>query len=294
MVCATKSTPRLPTEIEERNLSRFAREQNGGMDAVAPGLRTEMPPASYIMSAEGYQLATYSWGDLDAEPVLCVHGFASSCRDNWVETGWVRALTTAGYRVIGVDQRGHGRSDKPHDPRAYSMSAFVGDLVAVLDTYLIDNVRYLGYSLGARVGWQLAVDAPEHVGRAVLGGIPDGRPLGRLRIEQARAYAEEGMPVQDAVTQNYVKLAERVRDNDLRALIALAEGMRFGDADPDPQHPPVQPVLFATGSEDAILERSRALAATAPNGAFTEIPGRHHFNTPGSRVFREETLTFLA
>jgi pimeloyl-ACP methyl ester carboxylesterase len=263
------------------------------MDAIAPTLRTEMPAPSYIMSAEGYQIATYSWGDPDAEPVLCVHGFASSCRDNWVETGWVRALTAAGYRVIGVDQRGHGASDKPYDPLAYSMGAFVGDLIAVLDTYLVDDVRYLGYSLGARVGWQLAVDAPEHVGRAVLGGIPDGRPLGRLRIEQARAYVDSGTPVADPVTQNYVRLAERVRDNDLRALIGLAEGMRFGDADPDPEHPPMQPVLFATGSEDAILERSRRLAATVPNGRFVEIPGRHHFNTPGSRIFREQALDFL-
>lgn len=264
------------------------------MEAVSPILRTEMPPASYVMSAEGHQIATYAWGDPDADTVLCVHGFASSCRDNWVETGWVRALTGAGYRVIGVDQRGHGASDKPDDPRAYSMGAFVGDLIAVLDTYLVDEVRYLGYSLGARVGWQLAVDAPEHVGRAVLGGIPDGRPLGRLRIEQARAYAEKGIPVEDPVTLNYVRLAERVPDNDLRALIALAEGMRFGDADPDPERPPVQPVLFATGTEDAIFERSRALAATAPRGGFVAIPGRHHFNAPGSRVFREEALAFLA
>ncbi|WP_203580757.1 alpha/beta fold hydrolase [Microbacterium hibisci] len=263
------------------------------MDAVAPTIRTEMPPPSYIMSAEGYQIATYSWGPPDAEPVLCVHGFASSCRDNWVETGWVRALTGAGYRVIGVDQRGHGASDKPYDPLAYSMSAFVGDLIAVLDTYLVDDVRYVGYSLGARVGWQLAVDAPEHVSRAVLGGIPDGRPLGRLRIEQARAYAEQGIPVEDTVTQNYVRLAERVATNDLRALIGLAEGMRFGDADPDPERPPVQPVLFATGSEDAILERSRVLAGSAPNGTFTEIPGRHHFNTPGSRAFRDAAVDFL-
>lgn len=264
------------------------------MDAVAPIVRTEMPQPSYIMSAEGYRIATYSWGEPDADTVLCVHGFASSCRDNWVETGWVRMLTNAGYRVLGVDQRGHGASDKPHDAEAYSMAAFVGDLMAVLDTYLLDDVRYLGYSLGARVGWQLAVDAPEHVGRAVLGGIPDGRPLGRLRIEQARAYAEHGTPVDDAVTQNYVRLAERVHDNDLRALIGLAEGMRFGDADPDPERPPRQPVLFATGSEDAILERSRALAATSPNGTFLEIPGRHHFNAPGSRVFREAGLEFFA
>ena len=72
--------------------------------------------------------------------MLCVHGFASSCQDNWVSTGWVRDLTRAGFRVLGVDQRGHGASDKPHDPRDYTMDALVGDLLTVLDTYLLDTI----------------------------------------------------------------------------------------------------------------------------------------------------------
>lgn len=254
---------------------------------------TAVPDPQFVMSAEGHRIATYAWGDDFDDTVLVVHGFASSCRDNWVDTGWIRDLTRAGYRVIGVDQRGHGLSDKPHDPHDYTMSALVGDLLIVLDTYLLDTVHYVGYSLGGRVGWQLLVDAPDRVARAVLGGIPDGRPLARVKIDQARAYAEHGTPVDDAVTQNYITLAERVSSNDLGVLVALAEGMRLGDADPDPARPPRQPVLFATGTEDAILERSRTLAASAPNGTFFEIPGRHHFNAPGSRAFRQEAVTFL-
>ncbi len=134
--------------------------------------------------------------------------------------------------MIAVDQRGHGASEKPHDAASYTLPTLVSDLVAVLDTYLVDQVRYLGYSLGGRVGWQLAVDAPEHVERAVLGGIPDGRPLARLKVEQARAFLDHGEPVQDATTLRYVSLAERVPGNDLRALVAIAEGMRLGETDP--------------------------------------------------------------
>lgn len=254
---------------------------------------TEMPSPQFIMSAEGHRIATYSWGD-DADPtVLCVHGFASSCQDNWVSTGWVRDLTRGGFRVLGVDQRGHGASDKPHDPRDYTMPALVGDLLTVLDTYLLETVLYIGYSLGGRVGWQFMVDVPHRVSRGVLGGIPDGRPLARVDLQQARDYVEHGTPIEDRVTQNYVTLAERVPGNDLRVLVALAEGMRYGDADPDPANPPQQQVLFATGSEDAILERSRLLAAATPHGEFVEIPDRHHFNTPGSRVFRQEALGYL-
>ncbi len=209
--------------------------------APPPLILTEMPSPQFVESPEGYRIATYSWGDDGAPAVLCVHGFASSCRDNWAATGWVRDLTRAGLRVVGVDQRGHGASDKPHDPHDYTMDALVGDLLIVLDTYLLDEVRYVGYSLGGRVGWQLLVEAPERVTRGILGGIPDGRPMSRLRIEQARAYVEHGTALDDPVTQSYVTLAERVAGNDLGVLISLIEGMQSGDIDPDPANPPRQP-----------------------------------------------------
>ncbi|MFZ8488525.1 hypothetical protein ACO1MQ_13870, partial [Staphylococcus aureus] len=90
----------------------------------------------------------------------------------------------------------------------------------------------------------LAVDAPEHVERAVLGGIPDGRPLARLQVDQARALLDHGEPVQDATTLRYMSLADPVPGNDLRALVAVAEGMRLGQTDPDPASPPQQPVLI--------------------------------------------------
>lgn len=259
-------------------------------------LITEMPEPQFVMSQEGHRVATYTWGweDDDAPVALCVHGFASSCKDNWVDTGWVRDLQRAGFRVLGIDQRGHGASDRPHTAIEYAMDAFVSDLTIVLETYLVDTARYVGYSLGARVGWHAAVALGDRIERAVLGGIPDGRPLGRLDIAQARAFAEGGDEVTDPVTRNYVTLAERVPGNDLLALVALAEGMRFGDADPDLGHPPQQPILFATGSDDAILEDSKHLAAATPNGRFVEVPGRHHFNAPGSKDFRAAGVAFLA
>ena len=262
------------------------------MSPAFPAL-TDMPQPQFVMAADGTRIATYLWGEDDAPTVLCVHGFASSCRDNWVNTGWVRDLTRAGFRVLGVDQRGHGASGKPHEAVDFSMENFVDDLVKVLDDYMLESVLYAGYTLGARVGWQLAVAAPNRVERAVLGGIPDGRPLARLQIDQARAFVEHGTPIEDVVTQNYVKLSERVEGNDLRSLVALAEGMRLGDADPDVSNPPLQQILFATGSDDAIMEQSKLLADATPNGSFVELPGRHHFNAPGSRVFREAAVEFF-
>ncbi len=263
------------------------------MKGMALPLITEMPEPKFVMSGDGFRIATYSWGDPDGPVVLCVHGFASSCRDNWAATGWVRDLTRAGFRVLGIDQRGHGASEKPHEPDEFSMEHLVSDLENVLDTYLVEEFSYLGYSLGARVGWHAAVALPHVLERAVLGGIPDGKPLGRIDLAQAHAYLENETEVTDPDTINYVRLAERVPGNDLRSLIALAEGMRFDDDDPDLGDPPQQRILFATGAKDSIVEQSRLLAEASPQGYFYEIPGRQHFNAPGSRDFRAAGLEFL-
>ncbi|KAA9132382.1 alpha/beta fold hydrolase [Microbacterium caowuchunii] len=263
------------------------------MTSSLPAL-TEIPDPQFVISGGNVRIATYTWGD-EADPtVVLVHGFASSTRDNWVNTGWVRDLLRAGHRVLAIDQRGHGLSDKPHDPRDYDVRRLVADVEVVLDTYLVDEASYVGYSLGARVGWEVTKDLPDRILRTVLGGVPDGVPLSRLDLDQARAFVEHGTPVADRVTQNYVSLIERVPGNDLRALLAIAEGMRFSSAaDPDPATAPEQPILFATGTLDAIIEGSRALAAACPQGRFVEIPGRHHFNAPGARAFREAAVAFL-
>lgn len=252
----------------------------------------EPPEPRYVMATDGVRIATYDVGDPDDPAVLAVHGFASSAAANWFATGWVRELVRAGYRVVAVDQRGHGRSGKPHDAAAYSMVQLVADVATVLDAYLIDEAAIVGYSLGARVGWHASLGSEHRITRAVLGGIPDGRPLTRFRIAEARAHVDDGAPLDDRLTRAYVDMARRSPDNDLGALIALVEGQQDG-LQPDPLEPPRQPVLFATGSEDGIIEASRRLAAATPLAEFLEIPGRNHFNAPTAREFRDGAIRFL-
>jgi pimeloyl-ACP methyl ester carboxylesterase len=251
------------------------------------------PPAKGVASVDGVTIATYEFGEPDARPVLLVHGFASSGLLNWRNSGWVRDLLRADYRVIAIDQRGHGESDKPHSPDAYTIDLLLADVEHVLDTFMLDEVDYVGYSLGARVGWRTAVHAPERIRRLVLGGIPDGDPLTRFRVDEARAFITDGTEIDDRLTANYVKMAGGIRGNDLTALISLVEGMR-GGPQPDPANPPSQPTLFATGSEDPILAASQALASATPLGSFYEIPERGHFNAPTARGFRDAALEFLA
>jgi pimeloyl-ACP methyl ester carboxylesterase len=255
-------------------------------------LKPEIPPARSVISPDGTNIATYEFGDPDAPTVFAVHGFASSALLNWHSTGWIRDLVRAEFHVIAIDQRGHGASDKPHSPAAYTMGLLVADVLAVLDTFMLDEVAYVGYSLGARVGWEAARELPGRISKAVLGGIPDGDPLTRFQIAEARAHIEHGLPVDDRLTGAYLQMASGIDGNDLTALVALVEGMR-GGPQPSADNAPDQPTLFATGSEDGILPKSRALAMAA-EGQFFEIPGRNHFNAPTSRHFRDAALKFLA
>ena len=250
------------------------------------------PPHRFVYSADGVNLATYEFGDSSAPTVLAVHGFASSAVANGHVTGWTRDLIRAGFHVIAIDQRGHGLSDKPRSPAEYTMEALVDDVLQVLDAYLLDEVCYAGYSLGARVGWQAARELEGRISRAVLGGIPDGDPLKRFKVTDARAHIEHGTEVDDRLTGAYLTMARALPGNDLKALVALVEGMR-GGPQPGAENAPAQPVLFATGSEDSILEASKTLAAATPHGGFFEIPGRNHFNAPTSRAFREAAIDFF-
>jgi len=92
-------------------------------------------------------------------PLVLQHGFSNSL-DTWYERGYVDLLKHD-YRLILIDARGHGASDKPHDPEAYALQLRAGDIVAVLDQLHIAHAHFFGYSMGGWIGFGLAQYAPE-------------------------------------------------------------------------------------------------------------------------------------
>ncbi|MBM3520931.1 MAG: alpha/beta hydrolase, partial [Alphaproteobacteria bacterium] len=76
-------------------------------------------------NSDRVEIAFESWGE--GPPVLLIHGFASNRFVNWRDTGWVKTLTEAGFRAIALDNRGHGESEKLHDPARYHLAEMVGD-----------------------------------------------------------------------------------------------------------------------------------------------------------------------
>ena len=103
------------------------------------------------------------------EPVLLIHGFASNARVNWVDTGWVKTLADSGFRVVTIDNRGHGESEKLYNPDLYSALEMAEDARRLLDHLGIRQAHVMGYSMGARIAAFLTVNHPSRVVSAVFG-----------------------------------------------------------------------------------------------------------------------------
>ena len=98
------------------------------------------------------------------------HGFSDSS-ETWYERGYVAALKPK-YRLVLIDVRGHGQSDKPHDPPSYTPEKFASDIVAVLDDLGMKTAAYWGYSMGGWIGFAMARHALDRVACFVIGGAP--------------------------------------------------------------------------------------------------------------------------
>src|SRR3974390_973695 len=107
----------------------------------------------------------------EGEPIVLVHGFASSKNVNWVYPTWVSELRKGGRRVITLDNRGHGESSNLYHVADYSIPLMANDILALMDHLDIDRADVMGYSLGGRMAAWLALNAPERLRSAILGGI---------------------------------------------------------------------------------------------------------------------------
>src|ERR1700738_2043619 len=85
----------------------------------------------------------------EGDPILLVHGFASTKNVNWVYPAWVSELRKNGRRVVALDNRGHGDSAKLYDAESYHIPIMAADVTALMDHLNIELADIMGDSLGA-------------------------------------------------------------------------------------------------------------------------------------------------
>jgi pimeloyl-ACP methyl ester carboxylesterase len=250
-------------------------------------------PSFSFFHHDGLKLAYFDEGEPSGPPVLLIHGFASSALVNWVHPGWLKTLGDGGYRVIAIDNRGHGQSDKPHDPEAYHVPLMAADAIALLDHLGIPEAHVMGYSMGARITAFAALANPHRIRSVIFGGLGIGMVTG---VGDWDPIADALLaPSLEDVTHERGRMFRAFADQTKSDRLALAACIRTSRDELTPQDVAriTVPVLIGVGTKDDIAGSPQELAALMPNARALDIPGRDHMLAVGDRVFKKAALEFL-
>ncbi|MFP3920990.1 MAG: alpha/beta fold hydrolase [Dichotomicrobium sp.] len=242
--------------------------------------------------SDGVRIAYRDEGD--GEPVLLIHGFASNSSVNWVGPSWFKTLTDAGYRVIALDNRGHGESEKLYDEADYGADIMAEDARRLLDHLGIGEAHVMGYSMGARIGAFLTARHPERVKSLVLSGMGVNlvRGVGGAGPIAAALEAESVDDVANDAARSFRVFADQT-GSDRRALAACIRSSRKAITAEDLNAAGV-PMLIAVGTDDVVAGSAAELAKLLPGAEVLDIPDRDHMRAVGDPVHKKGVLAFLA
>jgi pimeloyl-ACP methyl ester carboxylesterase len=234
----------------------------------------------------------------DGRPLVFLHGGTVDFRANYAAFGWPEKFMARGFQVVGLDFRGHGQSDKPHDPRAYGTANVAGDVIALLDHLRLDHVDLVAYSIGTAMALHLLQAIPARLGRVALVATGDGliglpphefsRVLPALAVVADRSAYPEDLPKHAAAYWNFIEAT----GGDRPALKAFAEAryppLSVADARSIPH-----PVLVVSGDSDRVLGRGPRLAGALGNARYLEVAGADHFSLAADVTVQEAVADFL-
>jgi pimeloyl-ACP methyl ester carboxylesterase len=210
-------------------------------------------------------------------PALVLQHGITQCVEDWFECGYVAALRPR-YRLILVDARGHGQSDKPHDAASYALDSRVADVVAVIDAVGVERAHFWGYSMGGYIGFGMAKHAPQRINALVIGGQ---HPFARNQ-EGLREMMREGISGGgDAFIVAFEKMegpisdayAARLRRADFEVYVAMARD-RAGME--DMLGTMAMPCCIYAGDADPVFSQARLASERIANSRFFSLPGLTH------------------
>lgn len=250
-----------------------------------------MPPAQRFTTADGLSLAWYELSAGDGlPPILLQHGFSSSTFHEWVEYRIAEAVIGLGRRVIGIDARGHGNSDKPHDPRFYGGGKMPADLMGLVDHLGLSTYDLVGYSMGGGIAAAVAAADPR-VRRVVISGVGEGLVRGQRAFApgaMARAFragTDEGL----GEIERSMRAGAIMRGNDLLALAAHSDAVTLAPIDVGAIS---AETLVMAGDTDPLATHPEVLAEAIPGARLVVVPG-DHWHSKRSAEFRDALIAFL-
>jgi pimeloyl-ACP methyl ester carboxylesterase len=252
------------------------------------------------------------------EPVVLIHGFTADIDKNW-RTGFTAGpqnnrqgprifeALSRNYRVIALDNRGHGKSDKPHDTKQYGLE-MVEDIVRLLDHLKIKKAHVVGYSMGAIITAKLLATHPDRLLSATLGGhsgirdasrnqfydqlaesLEQGKGFGPLIVALTPAGRPKPSPEQIAVIN-----AGLSKSNDPKALAAVVRAFTELAVPPEKLKTNQVPALALIGELDPLKKGVDALQKEMANLKVVVISGADHVTAVSSPEFIKSLSEFLA
>lgn len=236
-------------------------------------------------------------------PVVLLHGLGFSANLQWREGGQIDALSKH-YRVIALDNRGHARSAKPHDPKQYG-NEMSEDLARLLDHLKIEKAHVVGYSLGGFIALKFVVTHPDRLLSAAVcaAGWEQPTPENLAFAEDVAQQFERGelslilqrlggYPQLNAAERLVVRTALTLTGSSL-AFAAVTRGAHGLDVTEDQLRNNNIPVLTLIGDKDGLLPDAQTLHAHMAMHQLIVLPGMTHGNAGGSGAFLADLEEFL-
>jgi len=242
------------------------------------------PSHGYLVASDGVKVHYLVMGR--GTPVVLIHGYTGSAEGNWFTNGVADALA-AKHRVIAIDVRGHGRSDKPHDPAMYGERIWK-DVIELMDHLAIDRAHIHGYSMGGGITAQLLARYPERFITAAFGGsgIPEADP-------QWVAKAPKDKEGRDPLEDEASKKLQASPTRDQEALDAVRKGLGTG------MRPQIDltkikiPVLAINGEFDRPLAKTVRMQRELKNFKNVVLPSKSHLTAIMAGYIPELYITSL-
>lgn len=219
-------------------------------------------------------------------PLVLLHGLTGNL-NQWRYFGYVEELKKE-HRIILVDARGHGKSDKPYSPAAYKPDVMAGDILAIADELNINKAIFFGYSMGAWIGFNgiAKLSLPQFY-TFILGGISPYfqesikpyllwiKAIMQIGIERGMGKAaDEMVKISSPQTEQWKSDILAIDPN---AMVALIQAMLEYAIDFQGILPSMNmPILIYCGEADPFFQEAKNSAKIMKNATFLTLHGLSH------------------